>query len=379
MTSPPPPTHISPLPFPLHNCSRLRTRAGAGFLSLLIAGACLSLPQAAQAQTQSPVVSYQQVDDGGPIDWRPRRRQAEKELKKIRSQYFRSIRNPEIRQIGITRLKPYFHPQLLPVLIEVFENEKLDVRGSIMEQLSLLNTNAADTTLGWLAVFDKNPKIRTLAEKHVHSRVEMLGKVPDGIKTSIHRGLADDNNQHAASAAGLAQALKLYEAIPALINAQVRNQNQSSPVNPTDSLANIIIATQTAFVSDLQPVVGDSAVAFDPTISVVTDGVVLSINDAYVTTYRVQVHNALVGLANNALNTLPPLSRFPTLPPPPSRPPPPGGSSAPQQDALPAAPYDSIKDTAELGYDKQAWWSWYKVQLQPRLAVLEDQTRKPPE
>ncbi len=39
--------------------------------------------------------------------------------------------------------------------------------------------------------------------------------------------------------------------------------------------ANIFVATQQSFVSDLQPVVGDSAVGFDPTVNVVTEGVTL--------------------------------------------------------------------------------------------------------
>lgn len=39
--------------------------------------------------------------------------------------------------------------------------------------------------------------------------------------------------------------------------------------------ANIYVASQTAFVSDLTPVVGDSAVGFDPDVDVVTEGVTL--------------------------------------------------------------------------------------------------------
>lgn len=41
--------------------------------------------------------------------------------------------------------------------------------------------------------------------------------------------------------------------------------------------ANISVATQTSFVSDLTPVVSDSAVSLDPTVDVVSDGVVLDL------------------------------------------------------------------------------------------------------
>jgi type II secretory pathway component GspD/PulD (secretin) len=40
-------------------------------------------------------------------------------------------------------------------------------------------------------------------------------------------------------------------------------------------ISNIYVATQTAFVSDLQPIVSDSAVGFDPTLSTLNEGVVM--------------------------------------------------------------------------------------------------------
>src|SRR6185436_6074506 len=53
--------------------------------------------------------------------------------------------------------------------------------------------------------------------------------------------------------------------------------------------ANIFVVTQQAFVSDLEPVVGDSAVGFDPQVSVASEGVtmlmegVISADRRYVT------------------------------------------------------------------------------------------------
>src|SRR5690606_33518521 len=53
--------------------------------------------------------------------------------------------------------------------------------------------------------------------------------------------------------------------------------------------ANIFVVTQQAFVSDLQPVVGESAVGFDPEVSVASEGVtmlvegVISADRRYVT------------------------------------------------------------------------------------------------
>ena len=66
------------------------------------------------------------------------------------------------------------------------------------------------------------------------------------------------------------------------------------------ALADILVATQQAFVQDLQPVVGDSAVGFDPELGVVTSGTILRVMGAYVVTYRTEVHNSLVGLSSRA-------------------------------------------------------------------------------
>lgn len=61
--------------------------------------------------------------------------------------------------------------------------------------------------------------------------------------------------------------------------------------------ANIYVATQTAFVSDLQPVVGDSAVGFDPTVAVVTEGVTLLVEGTVSADRRYVTMNVDAGIA----------------------------------------------------------------------------------
>jgi general secretion pathway protein D len=61
--------------------------------------------------------------------------------------------------------------------------------------------------------------------------------------------------------------------------------------------ANIYVATQTAFVSDLQPVVGDSAVGFDPTVSVVTEGVTMVVEGTVTADRRYVTMNVDAGVA----------------------------------------------------------------------------------
>jgi general secretion pathway protein D len=61
--------------------------------------------------------------------------------------------------------------------------------------------------------------------------------------------------------------------------------------------SNIYVATQQAFVSDLQPIVGDSAVGFDPTISVVSEGVTLLVEGTISADRRYVTMNVDAGIS----------------------------------------------------------------------------------
>jgi len=75
-------------------------------------------------------------------------------------------------------------------------------------------------------------------------------------------------------------------------------------------IANMYVATQVAFVSDLQPVVGDSAVAFDPTLATVNEGVRLVIEgtisaDRRYVTMNVDTSVAkIIGFQNTAITAI---------------------------------------------------------------------------
>ncbi|MEO1278598.1 MAG: hypothetical protein AAFV77_06570, partial [Planctomycetota bacterium] len=62
-------------------------------------------------------------------------------------------------------------------------------------------------------------------------------------------------------------------------------------------LANIYVATQVAYVGDLQPVVSDSAVGFDPEIDVATEGVTLLVRGTISSDRRYVTMNVDAGLA----------------------------------------------------------------------------------
>ncbi len=226
----------------------------------------------------------------------------ERELYKLRATYFRNIRNVEIRQAGIAKLRDYNDPACFPALLKVFERDKEDVRGAILDMLEEQASAYGDATLAWAAVFDRNEWYRSAAAERLLRRLASEQGDPSFyVQSVIAKGLKSHRNSEVTAAAQLANALNLVDAIPMLINAQVTGQTaQVGGRGSDDALAYILVGTQTAFVSDLTPVVADSAVAFDPTLGVVTEGVVLRVTDAVVLTYRLEVHNALVGLSSRA-------------------------------------------------------------------------------
>jgi hypothetical protein len=255
--------------------------------------------------------------------------QQEKELKKLRATYFRATKNVEVRQVGITKLREYTDPAIFPSLLALFQGEGADTEGAVLDHLRDLKTDEADASLAWAAVFGKEKPFREAATKRLTARVKEAGEASNRVKWPISLGLRDTSNTTVAAGAKLAQVLGLYEAIPMLINAQV--VGGAGPSSRADdggdaALAYILVGKQQAFVSGLTPVVGDNAVAFNPQLSVLTEGTVLRVIDAVVITYRTEVNSALIGLSTQGW----------------------GGQS-----------------TAQLGWDQKAWREWYSREFVP--------------
>ena len=255
-----------------------------------------------------------------------RRSEAEKELKRLRYTYFRSVRNTEIRQIGIQKMRQYTDAALYLSLIDIFRGEDEDVRNALLDHFFDMQNELADATLAWIAVFDKDKSFRDGATSRLLERTKEGGRVPQAIKSLIAEALRESHADEMGYAADLANELSLYEVIPALISAQVSPRRRPSSTRDRGGvLGSILIAQQRVFVSDLTPIIGDSAVAFDPQLSVVTDGVYLQVSEAVVTIYHGVVHNALVDLSSRAWG----------------------------------------KPTRKLGWDPEAWRTWYNDDYLP--------------
>ncbi|MEZ6234667.1 MAG: hypothetical protein R3B68_10810 [Phycisphaerales bacterium] len=189
-------------------------------------------------------------------------RRVERELRRLNATYFRT-RHEETRQIGIHRLRQYTDPISFPAMLEAFARSGDDVREAVLQHLASLDVADADTTLAWAAVFGADEAWRDGATALLSERVDEAGEVSEPIRFIVTGALQKHNEQEIVSGARVADALNIYQAIPYLINAQLGG-GSSEAVEGNGSLAWIVIGNQISYVSDLTPVVADSAVAFDP-------------------------------------------------------------------------------------------------------------------
>ncbi|MGH7132255.1 MAG: hypothetical protein ACREJO_09955 [Phycisphaerales bacterium] len=272
-----------------------------------------------------------------------RRAVAEQEMKRIRTKNFGDMRKVEIRQAGLAQLEPYYKdPAYYPSLIDIFAREKADVRTGILDSFAEQRTEQGDAAIAWVAVQDKDAAIRDEAVTRLVKRAEAnKNEIPLAVKTVIANGLQGKNREAQANAAHVADSLTLIEAIPAMILAQqVGLGGGGGQSGHGSDIAWIMVGRQQAFISDLTPVVGNSAVGFDPTVSVLTEGTVLRIGAAYAT----------LGSGSSS-----------------------GGINGPLVNMTKRV---SGTDTASLGTDTRAWVRWYNSEFLPLMARQQQEKEK---
>jgi hypothetical protein len=257
----------------------------------------------------------------------------EREIKKIRFQHFGRIKDEATREAGIDKLEQITDPIVFQPMIELLEDEKDDVQYGLVRHFADLKNPSGDAALSWMAMRHEQETARDMATDALLDRVHSMdGDVPNTVRRLVESSIRSNVHAHAGAGAQLAAKLQMYELVPTLIVSQVAQQRRGQQ----GDLAYIAIATQRAFVADLEPVVGDNAVGFDPEIGVVSEGVVLRVRDAVIQVYRYDVHNALVGMTTN----------------------------------------DWGESTADMGFDIKKWRAWYLEEYRPyKVAQAEHERR----
>ncbi|MCW5765338.1 MAG: hypothetical protein KIT68_05125 [Phycisphaeraceae bacterium] len=290
----------------------------------------------AAKRVANPALSGMRLDPSHPqwkayIAQQRKEKIAERELKKIRYQHFVAKGDVENRRLGLEKLRTFTDPLVYPAILRVFQDDGLEVKRGLLEHFAAQGNDEALAAIAWAAIFSRDGQFRDAA----HEKLGELLKdkpAPIPVQSMVAEGLSTPNRTVLGAAGGVAQSLKLWDAIPMMIAGQVMSPRDDG--DPNQVIAWIMIGTQRAFVADLIPVVGDSAVAFDPVIGVLTEGTILKVQNAVVTTLATELHQSLVGLTTEGM----------------------GG-----------------KSTAHLGYDRNKWAEWYKNEWLPRRAELERQ------
>lgn len=269
------------------------------------------------------------------------RRKIERELRILKRKYFGTIRSTERREIGLRKLREYTSPPAILAMTELFDKEQEDVRFAILDHFSTLEPKVAQPTLAWEAVHGQDEWYRQEARKLLAraieiNRIETNAESSDqsgetsampAIRSIIADGLRSQHDTDAIAASRLVSSLKLFEFIPLMATAQVAPQGGGGN-NRTGDLGWIMIGRQQSYVADLQAIVSNNAVAFDPQIGVASDGVLLRIHDAVVIVYRTEVYRTLVDMTTDAWG----------------------------------------RPTQSLGYDSGAWQDWYTDEFLPHIA-----------
>jgi len=256
----------------------------------------------------------------------------EKELKKIRSQHFGRHKYEQRRHEGFVKLEKYLDAAFYPLLIDVFSREDADVKIYLMDRFAAAANPAGDAALAWLAVYDKDLAMRAEATSRIKARLKADKRAVESTRMVVYEGFRSGKDKIMTSSARLASNLNLIELMPWLISAQATGQPTAQTAgigggtgSGGGALAWILVGQQTAFVSDLTPVVGPYAVAFDPQLSTITTGTLLRVVDAVVISYHIDIHNTLVDWSTREYG----------------------------------------QDTGGLGYDYKQWKTWYDSEFLP--------------
>lgn len=277
---------------------------------MLLALSALALgPAAANAQTGSPEwmrALVKNADDPKlkpQKDMRKKQMALEKELRKLRFEHFRSEHRPT-RIEGVNKLAGYTQGWMVQPLLEVFQDETAeDIRGAVIGVLKAEKSDESDRALMWLAVSNKSEDWRTAATVALNARlIELKDKPTDGMLAVLQGAVTSQDQSLADNGARAGAVLRMYEIIPFLIQSQTPPPPSTS-VGPigrprNGPLAWIAIAQQQAYIADMNPIVADNAVAWQPVPGVVSSGVVLVINDAVAIFNPVVIHQSLVDLSS---------------------------------------------------------------------------------
>jgi hypothetical protein len=229
-------------------------------------------------------------------DLRKKQIEVRQKMRKVNATHFRVSHRPT-REKGIEALKQFNEPWMFEPMLEVFqEDTNADVRNAVVALMRDSKSDLGDRGLAWLVVSHTNTDWQDAAVAALRERLADEKQVPSpGMLAVLQAAVATHDQRIADNASIASDVLNLYEMIPFLIQAQAGAAPATNALGrPRNGpLAWVAIARQQAYIADLEPIVNEGGVAFDPIPGVVNSGVVLVINDAAATFSPVMIGNSL--------------------------------------------------------------------------------------
>ena len=248
------------------------------------------------------------------LEFRARSRDYGRQIRRIRHEYLGEVRVRTLRDRGIAELLKLEHPAAFKPLIEELAREKDDVRLAVLDHFTAQG-DEGQAALAWVAIHDRDDRLRHEATRR------LVAPAPPLVLRVLDHGLRSPVHETANRAGTVAGATYALETIPLLIFAQATGD----PVENEGDLAWILVATQTAYVAGIEPIVGSGSGAFAVIPGVVQEGVLLRVVDAVAIFYRTEIHRVLVTMTTD----------------------------------------DWGRPTDHLAYDMKAWWEWYNAEYVP--------------
>jgi hypothetical protein len=246
-------------------------------------------------------------------------------IEELKRRHFGSNRNRALREEGLAELGRITDHLAFQPMIEVLAGEDDEVLLTMLEHFARQG-EAGQAALAWVAINGASRSLRYEATL----RIGIPAVRP--VLVLLDRALRQTRHDVITNAAILANALDVFEAIPLLMFNQVTRDDYSGG----RELASIAVGTQTSYVQDIVPVVGNSVGAVKPIIGTITEGTFLTIEGPNVLVYRTEVHSALLNLAAR----------------------------------------DWGRPTEHLGWDMSLWWSWYNEEYVPHRVERARERRK---
>ena len=241
-------------------------------------------------------------------------------MRRTAGRFFGPTRGQRLRQSGLVWIEGLDEPAELFALPIACRRVSPEVRSAVLDHLASAGSHGA-AALASTAISHPDSNWRREAAARVRSGDDAR------VLAVIQNGLRSGRDDQVRTAAGLAGLIDAQLAIPHLIATQFAGQKRRR----TGDQAWIAIGTQTSYIQNLVPVVGDGAGAFRPVPGVLTQGFVMRVTEAMAVIYRTEVHRVLVDLTSAATG----------------------------------------QDTSVLGWSLDRWRDWYNTEYLP--VALEGQ------